>query len=300
MTGDILNWALELGVATTVLIGLVLLLRRPMARYWGSGAVYWLWALPFFRLFMPEINFPVKANVNVPWPADFYRLEIFDGAPVQSIELSGSTTPALVETGLQLPDWPIVITVIWIMVGAGWATLQFYRHIRYWHLLNRVSSPINGELAGVAQKAADIIGLRKLPRVKVAPKVIGPIVSGIFRPLIILPQNFETTYTEDEQIYALCHEMAHIRRYDIFAALALLIFRAVHWYNPVVHYAARRFSLDQEAACDAFLLSRFQDSDKVGYARTLLKAERANADSDSPAITKSQGLSLAFDKEKFS
>lgn len=296
--GDVLNWALELGVATTGLIGLVLLLRRPMARLWGSDAVYILWALPFLRLFMPDINLPVNAKVNVPWSVDFYRFETFDGALLQSGEPTVSTAPALIETGPQLPDWPIVIGVIWIMVGAGWATVHLYRHIKYWHLLNRVSSPISDELAGVAQKAADIIGLRKLPRVKVAPKAIGPMVSGIFRPLIILPQNFETTYIEDEQIYALCHEMAHIRRYDIFAALALLIFRTVHWYNPVVHYAARRFSLDQEAACDAFLLSRFQDSDKVGYAQTLLKAERA--DTDNAAIIKSQGLSLAFVKEKFS
>ena len=298
--GDILNWALELGVVTTGLIGLVLLLRRPMARLWGSDAVYILWALPFLRLFMPDINLPVKAKVNVPWPTNFYRFETFDGAVLQSGEPAVSTAPALAQTGLQLPDWPIFIITIWIMVGAGWATLQLYRHIKYWHLLNRVSSPINDNLKILSRHAADIIGLRKLPRVKVAPKAIGPIVSGTFRPLIILPQDFDVIYTEDEQIYALCHEMAHIRRYDIFAAFALLIFRAVHWYNPVVHYAARRFSLDQEAACDAFLLSRFQDSDKVGYAQTLLKAERADKDDDSTAIIKSQGLSLAFVKEKLS
>lgn len=295
---DVLNWALELGVVTTGLIGLVLLLRRPMARFWGSEAVYVLWALPFLRLFMPEVNMPIKANVHVPWPADFYRFETFGGGRLEPIEPAVSATPALAQTGLQLPDGPIVIGVIWIMVGMGFASLQLYRHIKYWHLINRVSSPISDELADTSQKAADIIGLRKIPRVKVAPKAIGPIVSGIFRPLIILPQDFETTYTEDEQIYVLCHEMAHIRRYDLFAALALLIFRAVHWYNPVVHYAARRFSLDQEAACDAFLLSRFQDSDRVGYAQTLLKAERA--DTDSAEIPKSHGLSLDFVKEKYS
>lgn len=298
MMTDIFNWALELGVATTVLIGLVLLLRRPMARLWGSGAVYWLWALPFLRLFMPEVKLSVKTNVNVPWPTDFYRFEAFDGAPLQSSEPAIVTAPTLVETGLQVSDWPVLVTGIWITVAVSWASWQLYRHVKYWHLLDRVSSPISRDLAASSQKAANIIGLQKLPNVKTAPKAIGPIVSGVFRPLIILPLNFETTYTEDEQIYALCHEMAHIKRYDIVAALGLLIFRAVHWYNPLVHYAARRFSLDQEAACDAFLLSRFQDSDKMIYAQTLLKAERLNTDKDSVAIERLQGLSLAFTKEK--
>ena len=293
---DIFNWALELGVATTVLIGLVLLLRRPMAHLWGSGAVYCLWALPFLRLFMPEIRLPVETNVNVPWPTDFYQFETFGDAPLQSSE-PAAAAPAIIETGLQVPDWPVLVTGIWIIFAAAWISWHLYRHVKYWHLLDRVSSPINEDLKVSLQKATNIIGLRKLPRVKIAPKAIGPIVSGVFRPLIILPPDFETTYTEDEQIYALCHEIAHIKRCDIVAALALLIFRAVHWYNPLVHYAARHFRLDQEAACDAFLLSRFQDSDKMVYAQILLKAARRDPNKDGTAIERSQGLSLAFTKE---
>ena len=293
---DIFNWALELGVATTVLIGLVLLLRRPMAHLWGSGAVYCLWALPFLRLFMPEIRLPVETNVNVPWPTDFYQFETFGDAPLQSSE-PAAAAPAIIETGLQVPDWPVLVTGIWITFAAAWISWHLYRHVKYWHLLDRVSSPINEDLKVSLQKATNIIGLRKLPRVKIAPKAIGPIVSGVFKPLIILPPDFETTYTEDEQIYALCHEIAHIKRYDIVAALALLIFRAVHWYNPLVHYAARRFRLDQEAACDAFLLSRFQDCDKMVYAQILLKAAHRDTNKDSTAIDRSQGLSLAFTKE---
>ena len=298
MMVDIFNWALGLGVATTGLIGLVLLLRRPMARFWGSQAVYLLWALPFLRLFMPELKLPVKATVNVPWPEEFYWFDNFaDGPSVASEPVAAAAAPPIVETGIALPQWPVILVSIWMIIGMGWIALQLYRHIKYWHLLNNVSSPIGDDLTALSQKVADIIGLRKLPRVKIAPKTIGPVVSGIFKPLIILPLDFETTYSEDEQLYALCHEMAHIRRYDLPAAFALLIFRAVHWYNPIVHYAARRFSLDQEAACDAFLLSRFQGNDKFGYAQTLLKAERIDAQQDTADRQKPQTLSLALAQE---
>ena len=64
-----------------------------------------------------------------------------------------------------------------------------------------------------------------------------------------------------------------------------------------MHYAARRFSLDQEAACDAFLLSRFQGNDKLGYAQTLLKAERIDAKQDTADRQKPQTLSLALAQE---
>ena len=37
---DLLNWGLRTGVVITGLIGLVLLLRRPFARYFGAEATF--------------------------------------------------------------------------------------------------------------------------------------------------------------------------------------------------------------------------------------------------------------------
>jgi len=142
---------------------------------------------------------------------------------------------------------------------------------------------------GVVDKAAATMGLRRVPAVKIVPLALGPMVSGLFRPLIILPQNFTEKFNADEQYFALCHEMAHIKRRDLWAALALLIFRAVHWYNPLVHYAVRRFQFDQEAACDHYLLSKLDaagvDTDlSRQYGETLLKAERHAAPRQTAAL----------------
>ena len=52
---DLLNWGLRTGVVITGLIGLVLLLRRPFARYFGAEATFLLWSLPLIRLCMPDI-----------------------------------------------------------------------------------------------------------------------------------------------------------------------------------------------------------------------------------------------------
>ena len=137
MMVDIFNWALGLGVATTGLIGLVLLVRRPMACFWGSQAVYMLWALPFLRLFMPEFKLPIKAAVNVPWPDEFYWLDNFgDGPSVASEPVVSVVAPPSVETGIALPEWPVILVSIWMIIGMGWITFQLYRHIKYWHLLN--------------------------------------------------------------------------------------------------------------------------------------------------------------------
>ena len=53
-----MNWMLGTGVAVSLLIVLVLLVRRPFARMFGAKAVYALWVLPFLRLVMPEVTLP--------------------------------------------------------------------------------------------------------------------------------------------------------------------------------------------------------------------------------------------------
>jgi len=294
---DLLNWGLKLAAVTTGLIGLALLLRRPLAKFGGADAAYLIWALPFLRLFVPNMTLSSQSSEKImPWALwpDYFN-EPADFSPVQGGG-AGALDPLAAgadnAVGLDLSLMPHVLLALWIGVGAIWFTLQIYHHHRFWHVLNNVSMPVDEELQACAEKAASQMGLRHVPSVKMAPAVIGPLVSGLFRPLIILPSNFTQIYTQDEQFFALCHEAAHIRRYDLWAALGLLIFRAVHWYNPLVHYAAKRFRIDQEAACDAFFLTKLKGGDaaRLDYAKALLKAEQA-AGSMSQQI---QSLSLAL------
>ena len=54
--------------------------------------------------------------------------------------------------------------------------------------------------------------------------------------------------------HALIHELAHIRRHDYLSALIARICRAIHWYNPLVWFAAAQVTQLQEQACDDAVL----------------------------------------------
>ncbi|MDP1556448.1 MAG: M56 family metallopeptidase, partial [Hyphomonas sp.] len=62
MTHAVLNsdfsHALETLLAVSVLILVVLMLRRPVARQFGAGVAYLLWAIPVVRLFLPPLPTP--------------------------------------------------------------------------------------------------------------------------------------------------------------------------------------------------------------------------------------------------
>ena len=56
-----MNWLTDTLLVTGVLIALVLLLRRPVAKGFGPGAAYALWLLPLLRLVLPPLRLPAAA-----------------------------------------------------------------------------------------------------------------------------------------------------------------------------------------------------------------------------------------------
>jgi len=71
MTADaILNWAANTGLSVSILIVLVLLVRKPVTKFAGAGAAYALWLLPLIRFVMPALpvlpTSPPATPVSVP------------------------------------------------------------------------------------------------------------------------------------------------------------------------------------------------------------------------------------------
>ena len=54
------QWLLDTFVWTGVLIALVLLVRRPVARHFGPQVAYALWALPLARFVLPPVVLPAS------------------------------------------------------------------------------------------------------------------------------------------------------------------------------------------------------------------------------------------------
>lgn len=279
MTLDILTWGLRMGVLTSVLIGLVLLVRRPFVRYFGAEATFLLWSLPILRLIMPDFRLPVKHDITPLQALSFEEIELFmrnsfEAAPNAAPETLPAARPIMTANPV---DMTVIILSVWIGIGALWLVYNLVRHYKFTRLLRDVSTLPDKGLIDLADQAQAKMRLKRRVQILIAPKDIGPFVTGIIRPLIIVPHNFTEQYSEQAQLFSLCHEISHIKRADVLWVFILLIFRAIHWYNPLVHYAGRRFRLDQEAACDAHTLSKFRgDGDAYDYAMILMANETSN------------------------
>lgn len=101
-------------------------------------------------------------------------------------------------------------------------------------------------------------------------KLIGPVLLGLWRPVIVMPWNFASAFSDHERKLMLTHELTHQQRRDPVYNLMCAVMLAIWWFHPLAHIAASRFRHDQELACDAIVLAQFPQSKRI-YADALLK-----------------------------
>ncbi len=77
-----------------------------------------------------------------------------------------------------------------------------------------------------------------------------PATIGWRRPVLLLPVDWRT-WTDEECLAVLAHEIEHVRRGDFASWVAAQFGVALHFYHPLVHWLAARLRLQQELAADA-------------------------------------------------
>ena len=169
--------------------------------------------------------------------------------------------------------------IVFILVWSSGFLLSFARLCSSWWKMHGI------------RKRAWQTKLAVLPHVSVdlSRDIASPVLSGIWRPRILLPADIAIWTTEDEQRGIILHEAAHRERRDHYAILLQRIFEAVFFFHPLVRYASRQLALERELACDAEVLRAGADS--VAYADVILKvAERG--------VHERHGLQPAFNSSR--
>lgn len=119
--------------------------------------------------------------------------------------------------------------------------------------------------------------------VYVSGKLDTPCLFGFFRPAIYLTPGCESDLGTMRHVLA--HETTHYRHGDnIWAALRCLCL-ALHWYNPLVWWAAVLSKRDAELACDEGAIKRLGENERAPYGRTLIGLTCRRGDLAALALT---------------
>jgi hypothetical protein len=98
------------------------------------------------------------------------------------------------------------------------------------------------------------LGIRRPVTLSIHPDRTIPVVWGIFRCHLLLPAAARQ-WSSEQLRSVLLHELAHVRRCDMLTQLLTQLAGALHWFNPLVWFAAWRLGVERERACDDLVLA---------------------------------------------
>ena len=105
------------------------------------------------------------------------------------------------------------------------------------------------------------------------PSIASPVATGLFRPMILMPMRFARIPETPAHRSILAHEIAHIRRGDLFANLFETFVLAIFWWNPSLYFMRTEIADSREMACDDEAVLKTKSA--RGYAQVLVdSAER--------------------------
>ncbi len=204
----------------------------------------------------PQSDLPLAASQAQ--PASTAANESTSWLPLREIQLSASATHLLV--GLYLST----IAFMMLRLFCGWWIA---------HRLAAHAQPavLNAPDSDLLNRCCHQFEVRR-PRVLVSSKTTSPMVVGILRPSLLLPEGF-SPQSERELEAVWLHELAHVRRRDYFANLAYRIVSLPVAYHPATYAVHRRIRQTREMVCDAMAAAGMQSS--LGYARCLVDLARS-------------------------
>lgn len=268
-------------VSSSVLILVVIALRYVLRGKLSLRMQYALWLLVLVRLLVP-VSFgasDLSVMNAVPERAPTvqqgtYKQDIAGerndapanagtvGIPAQSMNeaappdlVQNVTTATVTAPTVEKTDWARIAKTVWLAGAAALGLVFLAVNLRFGKKLRRSRERVEETDAC-------------LP-VYESGETDTPCLFGVAKPSIYVTPD---TRTEAETLrYALAHEQTHYRHGDNLWAVLRGVCLALHWYNPLVWWAAELSRRDAELACDEATIRRIGESERAAYGRTLIR-----------------------------
>lgn len=182
--------------------------------------------------------------------------EASHGVPETAAAPASRISPKAAAAGLYLAG--VILFLLYQITGH----LLFSRKVRRW--ARPVSDPVL-----LAQYRVLTARDRRPPRLLVLPGLASPMLTGLLRPALLLPQGTEKPQTAQ---WILRHELTHWRRRDLLWKVLALAANALHWFNPLVWLLRHRLDRDLEQSCDESVLQNADAADRRAYGAVILSA----------------------------
>ncbi len=142
-------------------------------------------------------------------------------------------------------------------------------------------------LIASANRMGRRLALRRIPRVFASEKVREAVAVGLVRPIVLLPLSWLTEMPPEVLEAVLAHELAHIRRWDLWVNLFQRLMETFLFYHPAVWWLSRRIRQQREMCCDELAVAA--TGNRTTYATALETVARQRLTHIEPTLASAIG-----------
>ncbi|MGH7138751.1 MAG: M56 family metallopeptidase, partial [Pirellulales bacterium] len=180
---------------------------------------------------------------------------------------AGTADAAALPVHLRGRAWLMLLHLSGAALLAGWTAWQL------WLLRGLVSrsrpitaGPYHEQLLALARQ----LKTWRTPRLLESPEAVSPMAVGTWRPTVVIPARVLASSSAGDLQTVLAHELAHLRRGDVWINWLRIVLVTAWWFHPVVWLVSRALRRVHEDCCDDLLLVDGLTRDDE-YCQTLLR-----------------------------
>ena len=182
--------------------------------------------------------------------------------------------PTKITPVLMTLSWRVYGLIIWLLgvvFLSNWLILRL-RRLRK-ESLNDSGEGLPEWFENLRDQIAQRLKLRRPPEIVLSGKVCSPATFGVFRPVLLMPKDKVANLSKTNAENILLHELAHIKRGDLFVHGFYMLLQIVYWFNPLLWLIRTHLQDLRELCCDATVAMILKEK-TFSYRETLLETAK--------------------------
>jgi Antirepressor regulating drug resistance, predicted signal transduction N-terminal membrane component len=187
--------------------------------------------------------------------------------------------------------------LIWLIVCLILIAKKVFCYHQYVRLVKKNSRLISDqEILRIYDDICDLSGMKRRIPLLTTPGVTSPMLIGLMKPMIILPEKqIENT---SQLKYIFMHELTHFIRLDIYYKWFVQIVLSIHWFNPIIYFISREINKACELSCDEAVIKKLTFQEKRAYGDTLIHSLELGCTYHNPSVSLTLVENAKFMKER--
>ncbi len=163
---------------------------------------------------------------------------------------------------MSLP-WLLSIWMVGVIILSVRLLMGYIGIYRWCRNLEPLPDNLAQRIARISQK----LGMPGFSRIFISPSILKAMAIGYLRPMVLLPAAMVTQMPPEMLEAVIAHELAHMRRFDLWVILAQRIVETLLFYHPAIWWLSNHLQNEREFCCDELAVAA--TGDRLTYASAL-------------------------------